>query len=103
MDSVIPDAAFVTARVSSGSGNIQITLKDIKERDYTQMEVAEEISKAVQKHTKARSFVRQQSSFGGRKSSMPVQYVLQAVSLEKLQEVLPEFRGSIRQPHFPDG
>ena len=91
VDSIIPDAAFVTARVSSGSGNIQITLKDIKDRDYTQMEVAEEVSKAVQKHTKARSFVRQQSSFGGRKSSMPVQYVLQAVSLEKLQEVLPEF------------
>ena len=91
VDSVVPDAAFVTARVSSGSGNIQITLKDIKERDYTQMEVAEDISKAVQKLTKARSFVRQQSSFGGRKSSMPVQYVLQAVSLEKLQEVLPEF------------
>ena len=91
VDSIVPDAAFVTARVSSGSGNIQITLKDIKERDYTQMEVAEDISKAVQKHTKARSFVRQQSSFGGRKSSMPVQYVLQAVSLEKLQEVLPEF------------
>ena len=91
VDSIIPDAAFVTARVSSGSGNIQITLKDIKDRDYTQMDVAEEVSKAVQKHTKARSFVRQQSSFGGRKSSMPVQYVLQAVSLEKLQEVLPEF------------
>ena len=91
VDSIIPDAAFVTARVSSGSGNIQITLKDIKDRDYTQMEVAEEVSKAVQKHTKARSFVRQQSSFGGRKSNMPVQYVLQAVSLEKLQEVLPEF------------
>lgn len=95
VDSVIPDAAFVTARVSSGSGNIQITLKDIKERDYTQMEVAEEISKTVQKHTKARSFVRQQSSFGGRKSSMPVQYVLQAVSLEKLQEVLPEFLAEV--------
>ena len=95
VDSVIPDAAFVTARVSSGSGNIQITLKDIKERDYTQMEVAEEISKAVQKHTKARSFFRQQSSFGGRKSSMPVQYVLQAVSLEKLQEVLPEFLAEV--------
>ena len=95
VDSVIPDAAFVTARVSSGSGNIQITLKDIKDRDYTQMEVAEKMSQAIQKHTKARSFVRQQSSFGGRRSSMPVQYVLQAVSLEKLQEVLPEFLAQV--------
>ena len=91
VDSIVPDAAFVTARVSSGSGNIQITLKDIKERDYTQMEVAEEISQAIRTHTKARAFVRQQSSFGGRRSSMPVQYVLQSVSIEKLELVLPEF------------
>ena len=85
VDSIVPDAAFVTARVSSGSGNIQVTLKDIKERDYTQMEIAEKISKAIRTHTKARSFVQQQSSFGGRRASMPVQYVLQAVSIEKLQ------------------
>ena len=95
VDSIVPDAAFVTARVSSGSGNIQVTLKDIKERDYTQMEVAEKISKAIRTHTKARSFVQQQSSFGGRRASMPVQYVLQAVSIEKLQEVLPEFLAQV--------
>ena len=95
VDSIVPDAAFVSARVSSGSGNIQITLKDIKERDYTQMQVAEQISKAIRTHTKARSFVQQQSSFGGRRASMPVQYVLQAVSIEKLQEVLPEFLAQV--------
>ena len=91
VDSIIPDAQAVTARVSSGSGNIRITLKDIKDRDYTQMEVAEQLSRAVQKETKARAFVQQQSSFGGRRSSMPVQYVLQATNIEKLQEVLPKF------------
>ena len=91
VDSIVPDAAFVTARVSSGSGNVQITLKDIKERDYTQMEVAEKISQAIKTHTKARAFVRQQSSFGGRRSSMPVQYVLQSVSIERLEKVLPDF------------
>ena len=41
VDSVIPDADAVTARVSSGSGNIQIRLKDMGDRDYTQMEAAE--------------------------------------------------------------
>ena len=91
VDSLVPDAAAVTARVSSGSGNISVILKDIKDRDYTQMEVAEKISKAIKSKTKARAFVRQQSSFGGRRSSMPIQYVLQAVSLEKLEKVLPEF------------
>ena len=91
VDSIVPDAESVTARVSSGSGNIRITLKDIKERDYSQMDVAAKLSKAVSTKTKARAFVQQQSSFGGRRGSMPVQYVLQAVSIEKLQDVLPEF------------
>ncbi|MBO5919331.1 MAG: efflux RND transporter permease subunit [Bacteroidales bacterium] len=95
VDSLVPDAKAVTARVSSGSGNIQIMLKDIKERDYTQMEVAEQITKAVRSKTKARSFVQQSSSFGGRRGGMPVQYVLQTTSIEKLQEVLPVFLAKV--------
>ena len=59
------------------------------------MDVAEKISKAVQKKTMARSFVQQQSSFGGRRGSMPVQYVLQATNLEKLEEVLPKFMAKV--------
>ena len=90
-DSLIPDAQSITSRVSSNSGNIRITLKDIDERDYTQMEMAEKLTAAVSKKTKARAFVQQQSSFGGRRGSMPVQYVIQAANLEKLQKVLPEF------------
>mgnify|MGYP000685961213 FL=1 len=56
VDSIIPDAEAVTARVSSGSGNVRITLKDMKDRDYTQMEVAEKLSKAVQKKTNGTLF-----------------------------------------------
>lgn len=91
VDSIIPDAKAVTARVSSGSGNIQVTLKDMADRDYSQMDVAEKLSAAVQKKAKARAFVQQQSSFGGRRSRMPIQYVLQATNLEKLEKVLPKF------------
>ena len=95
VDSLMPDAEFITARVSSGSGNIQITLKDLKDRDYSQMDVAEKLSKAVRTKTDARSFVQQQSTFGGRRGGMPVQYVLQATNIEKLQEVLPTFLGRV--------
>lgn len=91
VDSVIPDAEAVTARVSSGSGNIRIRLKDMGDRSYTQMEAAEKLSKAVRSKTKARAFVQQQSSFGGRRGSMPVQYVLQTTNIEKLEKVLPQF------------
>ena len=90
-DSIVPDATAITARVSSGTGSVEIMLKDIKDRNYSQMDVAEKLSKAVQTKTKARSFVQQQSTFGGRRGSMPVQYVIQAPNIEKLQEVLPTF------------
>ena len=95
IDSLVPDAKAVTARVWSGSGNLQVMLKDLKERDYSQMDVAEKITQAVRKKTKARAFVQQTSSFGGRRGGMPVQYVLQTTSIEKLQEVLPVFLAKV--------
>ncbi|MBQ5752371.1 MAG: efflux RND transporter permease subunit, partial [Bacteroidaceae bacterium] len=91
VDSIVPDAQSVTARVSSGSGNIRITLKDIRDRNYSQMDVAGKLTEAIAGKTKARAFVQQQSSFGGRRGSMPVQYVIQATDAEKLKKVLPEF------------
>ena len=94
-DSIMPDAVAVTTRVWSGSGNIQITLKDLQDRDNSQMEVAEKLSKAVQKKTKARAFVQQQSTFGGRRGGMPVQYVIQATNIEKLEKVLPVFMAKV--------
>ncbi|MCF0194643.1 MAG: efflux RND transporter permease subunit, partial [Bacteroidaceae bacterium] len=97
VDSIIPDAKAVSARVANGGGNIQITLKDMGERDYTQMEKAAALTKAVGKKTRARAFVQQQSSFGGRRGGMPIQYVLQAVNIEKLQAVLPDFLAKVHQ------
>ena len=94
-DSIMPDAEAITTRVWSGTGNIQITLKDLKDRDYSQMDVAEQLSKAVQKKTKARAFVQQQSTFGGRRGGMPVQYVIQATNIEKLEKVLPVFMAKV--------
>ena len=97
VDSIVPDAKFVTARVSSGGGNLQITLKDLADRDYTQMQVADKLSRAVRSKTDARAFVQQQSTFGGRRSRMPIQYVLQAQSIEKLEEVLPKFMAKVTE------
>ena len=94
-DSIVPDAQFITARVSESSGNIQITLKDLADRNYSQMQVAEQLTRAVSTQTDARAFVQQQSSFGGRRGGMPVQYVLQAPNLEELQEVLPKFMAAV--------
>ncbi len=85
------DAEFITARVGGGGGNVQIQLVELGERKRSQMEVAEALTAAVRSKTAARSFVRQQSTFGGGRGGMPVQYVLQATDIERLREVLPEF------------
>ena len=94
-DSIMPDAEAITTRIFSGNGNIQITLKDLKDRDYSQMEVAEKLSRVVQKKTKARAFVQQQSTFGGRRGGMPIQYVIQATNIEKLEKILPIFMAKV--------
>ena len=91
VDSLMPETRYVTARVSSGRGNIQIALEDIATRDRSQMEMAEEISRAVKTKTKARAFVQQQATFGNRRGGMPIQYVLQATTIDRLEEILPKF------------
>lgn len=97
VDSIIPDAEYVTTRVNAGSGSLQITLKDLDKRDYSQMDVAAKLTKAVQTKTDARTFVQQQSTFGGRRSRMPIQYVLQAPEIDKLEKVLPVFMQKVNE------
>ncbi len=39
--------------------------------------------------------VMQQSTFGGRRAGMPIQYVLQATTIDKLREILPVFMAKV--------
>jgi multidrug efflux pump len=50
----------------------------------------------VRKKTKARASVQQQSTFGGRRSGMPIQYVLQAPNIDKLREIIPVFMAEVQ-------
>jgi multidrug efflux pump len=90
-DSLAPERKTIMTRTFGANGFISIILPNIKDRERSQMEIAESVSAAVRKETRARGFVQQQSTFGGQRGGMPVQYVLQATSLEKLQEFLPAF------------
>jgi multidrug efflux pump len=89
IDSVAPERISNIMLIRSNSGMVRVVLPDIKDRKRSQMEIADAISRAVRSETEARAFVQQQSTFGGRRSSMPVQYVLQAPNIEKLQEFIP--------------
>jgi len=79
------------ASSSTNSGFSRIILKAPKDRTRTQMQVADDLSKVVNRLPEARSFVFQQQTFGGRNAGLPVQYVLQAPNFERLKEIMPDF------------
>lgn len=92
----VPERISYTVMVRGGSSaNIRVTLTKPDKRERTQQEIADQLSVDLRKKTKARAFVMQQSTFGSRRSGMPVQYVLQATSIDKLREVLPVFMSRV--------
>jgi multidrug efflux pump len=91
VDSVAWERVSNIAMSRNGWGFIRVILPDIKQRKRSQMDIAQDLTKAVQKKTMARAFVQQQSTFGGRRVGMPVQYVLQASTIRKLEEFIPPF------------
>jgi multidrug efflux pump len=94
----VPERISYTTMVRGGSfANIRLMLVKPDERERTQQEIADDLTGDLRNKTKARSFVMQQSTFGSRRSGQPVQYVLQATSIEKLREILPEFMRQVME------
>jgi multidrug efflux pump len=87
----VPELEGIIYMVFGGWANVRVILVPPGERERSQQEIADHLSAKIREMTRARAFVLQQSTFGGRRSGMPVQYVLQAQSIDRLREVLPEF------------
>lgn len=79
------------AASSVNSGFARVILTDADERERSQQEVFDSFSSEVANLSGARTFVVQEPSIGGGRGGQPVQYVLQAQSLDKLKEVIPKF------------
>ncbi|OFY68504.1 MAG: acriflavin resistance protein [Bacteroidetes bacterium RBG_13_42_15] len=98
VEKAIPERVRYTSMVRGGTfANIRIVLTKPDERDRTQQAIADKLSVDLRNKTKARAFVMQQSTFGSRRMGMPVQYVLQATSIEKLREILPGFMTKVME------
>ncbi|MDR1879187.1 MAG: efflux RND transporter permease subunit, partial [Bacteroidales bacterium] len=91
VDTVAPERESNVVIIRSTFATARVILPDIKDRQSSQMEIANKLSKAIVKETEARAFVQQQSTFGGRRTAMPIQYVLQASNISKLEEFIPPF------------
>jgi multidrug efflux pump len=74
------------------SGFIRASLVPPGARKRNQQEIADALTRALKDYTFARTYVTQEQTIGGgRGRQLPVQYVIQAPTLEKLKEVLPRF------------
>ncbi len=78
---------------SINSGFVSVSLVLPADRDRSQNEIANEISKLVRKDNFARTFVTQEQtiSVGGSFGQLPVQFVVQANTVDQLKEIIPEF------------
>jgi multidrug efflux pump len=77
---------------STNSGFVRITLTEPNERKRSQSEIADMLSAITRRMTFARTIVSQEQTIQvGRSSGMPVQFVIQAATLEKLKAILPTF------------
>ncbi len=88
---MVPEREAITSMVFGGWSNVRVMLKKPNEREASQQEIADRLSIVLRDKTRAIAFVNQQSTFGGRRSGRPVQYVLQAQSIDRLRDALPEF------------
>ena len=95
-DSIVPEHKYITSMIRGGGGSLRIVLVNPDDRKNSQQEIANRLSAAVRTKTKARASVMQQSTFGGRRSGMPIQYVLQAPNIAKLREIIPVFMAEVQ-------
>jgi multidrug efflux pump len=94
-ESTIPEYDKITTMARGGWGFVRILLSEPSERERSQQEIANQLTAELRKKTRARANVIQQSTFGGRRAGLPIQYVLQAPSIERLREVLPGFMSEV--------
>ncbi len=92
------ELASITSMTSPGwgtantnSGFIRLFLTDASQRSRTQQEIFTQVNGSLKGVTAVRAFAQQPASIGDRRGGLPVQYVIQAPTLEKLKEVIPPF------------
>ncbi|MCG2461886.1 efflux RND transporter permease subunit [Flavobacteriaceae bacterium F89] len=87
---------------SVNSGLAIISLIDPDDRERSQHEIANDLTRWTKKYTGARVNVSESPTIAvNRRGGMPIQYIIQAPNFEKLEEKIPEFMNEVeRDPTF---
>jgi multidrug efflux pump len=96
----VPESDNIMMMVNGNSANIRVRLIDIDDRKRSQQEIAVSVSPLVRQLTGARTIVSQQQTFGSRRGGLPVQYVIQAKSLDDLKRVIPDFMAEVANSQY---
>lgn len=91
---VITSPSFNSASVNSGL--VRLTLKDVDQRKASQKDIADKLTKWTKKYPNAKTSVTQQPTIAvNRRGGLPVQYIIQAPTFEKLREKIPVFMDEV--------
>ncbi|HLT33948.1 MAG TPA: efflux RND transporter permease subunit, partial [Aquaticitalea sp.] len=83
---------------SVNSGRAIISLVDPSERERSQKEIAEDLTRWTKNFENARSSVSETPTIAvNRRGGMPIQYIIQAQNFEKLEEKIPQFMEAAEQ------
>jgi multidrug efflux pump len=85
------------ASVATNSSFVRVTLANPEDRNRSQMEIADSLTKILQKETEARIFLTQEQTIGDRRAGLPVQFVIQTAVFDSLKSVLPKFLEKARE------
>jgi len=99
VDDSIPEkkvSLVITAGGSGGSatnsGFIRLSLKEPDERARSQKDIADKLTKWTKKYPNAKTSVIQQPTISvNRRGGLPIQYIIQAPTFDKLREKIPAF------------
>jgi multidrug efflux pump subunit AcrB len=93
---IITSPGFGASSVNSGFA--VISLVEPNERELTQQEIANDLTKWTKQYSYAKTSVSQSPTIAvNRRGGLPIQYIIQAPNFEKLKEKIPEFMDKAEQ------
>ena len=83
---------------STNSGFVRMGLVDPGDRERSQKDIAEQLTKITRKYSEGKVTVTQQPTISvGRRGGLPISYIIQAQNFEKLREKVPQFMEEVSQ------
>ena len=83
---------------STNSGFVRMGLIDPGDRERSQKEIADNLTKITRKYTEGKVTVTQQPTISvGRRGGLPISYIIQAQNFEKLRDKVPQFMEAVSQ------